>query len=167
MAVWRTALAASLVVVPLVLTAQSRSAPSFAGAWRVTEVVVTGANASTNRSPQPGMMLFTGRHYSTVTVNASEARNPLPPLKDPAKPSEAELRERYAHWNPVTAQAGTYEVKGNMLITRPVVAKNQGVAEGPPLAREFMLDGNTLTLIQRSAAGQPQAVTTTKLTRLE
>ena len=42
--------------------------PSLEGAWRVTEVVVTGANASTNKTPQPGLYIFTKKHYSVVTV---------------------------------------------------------------------------------------------------
>lgn len=50
---------------------------------------------------------------------------------------------------------------------RPIVAKNQSVMAGPEVVNEFKIDGTTLTLVQRSAAGQPVSATTTRLTRLE
>jgi hypothetical protein len=70
-------------------------------------------------------------------------------------------------WNDFTANSGTYQVSGSTLTTRPLVAKNQEVMVGPAATREFKIDGKVLTLIQKSAAGQPASVTTTKLTRVE
>jgi hypothetical protein len=139
---------------------------SLRGAWRVTGVTVTGANPLTNNSPQPGLFIFTDRHYSIVTVNSTSARKPFNPPKDPARLTDAEMVERFQHWNPVTANAGTYTVKGSTLTTRPLVAKNHEVMTGPEQTREFKIDGNTLTLIQRGAGPNPN-VTTTVLTRAE
>jgi hypothetical protein len=148
------------------LIAQSPSTP-LTGVWRVTEVVRTGADPINRAKPQPGLFIFTGNHYSIMTLNTDEPRKPLPALQTPGKPTDAEIRAMAEHWNPFTANAGTYAVKGNTFTTRPLVAKNQGVMDGPGFTFEFKLDGKTLTITQRSAAGQPQAVTTTKLTRVE
>ena len=140
---------------------------SLRGAWRVSEVVVTGANASTNSNPQPGLYIFTDRHYSIVTVNSPAPRKPLSPLKVAGKPSQAELMEHYEQWNPFTANSGTYTVKGNIVTTRPLVAKNHAVMTGNDQIREFKIEANTLTLVQKSAAGQPASETRTRLTRAE
>ena len=147
----------------------SAQAPSLQGVWRVSEIVVTGANASTNTSPQPGLYVFTKQHYSIVTVNGTAARKDVSPAKDPAKLTDAEKVARYDIWNPFTANSGTYEVKGNTLTTKPLVAKNPGVmtAQGTGQTREFTIDGKTLTLVQKSAAGQPVSETRIKLTRVE
>ena len=146
----------------------SAQAPSLQGAWRVSEIVVTGAGASTNTTPQPGLYLFTKNHYSIVTVNGTAARKDATPPKDAAKLTDAEKLARYEMWNPFTANSGSYEVKGNTLTTKVVVAKNAGFMAAPtPVAREFKIDGKTLTLISKSAAGQPASETRTKLTRVE
>ena len=146
----------------------SAQAPSLQGAWRVSEIVSTGANASTNSSPQPGLYIFTKAHYSVTTVNGTTARKDVTPAKDPAKLTDAEKLARYEMWNPFTANSGTYEVKGNTLTTKVMIAKNAGFMAAPtPLVREFKIDGKTLTLVQKSAAGQPVSQTTTKLTRVE
>lgn len=141
--------------------------PSLEGAWRVTEVVVTGANASTNKTPQPGLYLFTKKHYSVVSVRGVAPRKDIPAAKDAANLTDAEKMARYEAWDPFTANAGTYEVKGNTLTTRAIVAKNPSVMGGEGQTREFKIDGKTLTLIQKSAAGQPASETRTVLTRVE
>ena len=146
----------------------SAQAPLLQGAWRVSEIVVTGAGASTNTSPQPGLYIFTRQHYSIVTVNGTAARKDVTPPKDAARLTDAEKVARYEMWNLFTANSGTYEVKGTTLTTKPVVAKNAGVMTPQGIGtREFKIDGKTLTLVQKSAAGQPVSQTTTKLTRVE
>jgi hypothetical protein len=145
--------------------ASAQSAPSLQGAWRVTEVVVTGANASTNTSPQPSLYVFTRQHYSILSVGGTTPRKGAAP-KDPAKLTDAEKIAQYELWNPFTANSGTYQITGSTLTTRPLVAKNPGVMGGTQ-TREFKMDGSTLTLIQKSAAGQPASETRIKLTRVE
>lgn len=82
----------------------------------------------------------------------------------PAKLTDAEKMTRYEAWAQFTANAGTYEVSGSTLTTRPIVAKNPSVM-GQPSTQEFKIAGKTLTLIQKSADGQ--RVTTTTPTRVE
>jgi hypothetical protein len=157
------------VVVLLVLgtwvSTQSQS-PSLEGAWRVSEVVVTGAEAATNKSPQPGLYLFTKKHYSVLAVAGTEPRKQFPPGNDPDKLTDAEKIARFEAWERFTANSGTYEVKGGTLTTTPIVAKNPSVM-GRTQTREFKLAGSTLTLISKSATGQPASETRTTLTRVE
>jgi hypothetical protein len=162
----RIVAAVAVVLVASAWSLADAQSPSLQGAWRVTQIVVTGANAASNRSPQPGLYVFTRQHYSIMTVNGTEPRKNFEAARDAAKLTDAEKIARYEAWNPFTANAGTYTVKGNVLTTKAMVAKNPAVM-GTEGTREFRIEGNTLTLIQRAAAGQPAAETTTTLTRIE
>jgi hypothetical protein len=140
--------------------------PSVEGVWRITEIATTGANAATNGSPQPSLVIFTDGHYSYLSVNGTSPRPEFAPAKDPAKLTDAEKIARFEQWNPFTAQAGTYDVNGTTMTRRPLVAKNVGVMTGSPIVQEFVLDGDTLVLITKSAEGQPASETRTTLTRV-
>jgi hypothetical protein len=143
------------------------AAPSVEGVWRITEVVTTGANAATITNPQPSLVIFSGGHYSWVSVNSAEPRPTFGPAKDPAKLTDAEKAARYDQWNPFTGQAGTYEIEGATITRRPTVAKNVAVmTTNPPIVEEMKLDGNNLFLVLKSAEGQPASETRTTLTRV-
>jgi hypothetical protein len=155
-----------LLVVGVAGISFAQTAPSIQGAWRVTERTVTGAAAATDKSPQPSIYLFTKQHYSIIVVPGTAARKEPVAAANPDKLTDAEKIARYDIWNVFTANTGTYQVSGSTLTTRAVVAKNPAVM-GTTASREFKIDGNTLTLIQKSAAGQPASQTTTRLTRIE
>ena len=156
-----------LFVVGASLVAHSQGGPNLQGVWRVTEIVVTGANASSNKAPQPALYIFTNGHYSIVAVNGTAPRKTFGAAKDPAKLTDAEKLERYEAWDSFTANTGTYKVSGNTLATQPLVATNPSVMGGSGQTREFKVEGKTLTLIQKSPAGQPASETRTTLTRVE
>jgi hypothetical protein len=137
------------------------------GVWKISEIVTTGANAGTNRSPQPSLVIFTKGYYSFLSVNGTQARPKVAPAKDPAKLTDAEKLARYEQWSPFTANSGTFEIKGTTLSRRPIVAKNDAVMTGPPATAEMQLEGDSLWLITKSAPGQPASETRTKLTRLK
>ncbi len=171
----RAALATLLVSVPILgctqaaapAPAQEEAAPPIEGVWKITEIVTTGANAVTNASPQPSLVIFTRGHYSYLSVNGSAARPTVVAAKDPAKLTDVEKVARFEQWNPYTAQSGTYEIAGTTLTRRPVVAKNVAVmTTNPPIVSAFTLDGNTLVLVTKSAEGQPASETRTTLTRV-
>jgi hypothetical protein len=170
LAVVATAVAGLMALVGDPLLSQSRAAsePTIQGVWRVTEVTTTGKDASTNKSPQPGLYIFTGRHYSLVRVTASTARPDLGP-EDYPKATAAQL---LALWGPsaFAAFSGTYELAGGKLTTRPVVARSpRPMAPGAFSTSSYKLDGKTLTITQeRGFDGKPVAnPTTLKLTRIE
>jgi hypothetical protein len=75
---------------------------------------------------------------------------------------------RFEQWNPFAANAGTYQISGTTLTRRPTVAKNETVmTTDPPQVAEFKIEGNKLTLVTRSAAGQPAGEMRMTLMRVE
>ena len=151
--------------------AQDQKKASVEGVWKVAEVVTPGATpadkATTNTSPQPGLLIFTKGHYSSTLVTGGQARPAVDQPKDPQNLTDAEKMARYEQWSRFAANAGTYEVKGATIIRRPMVAKNPNVMDGTtPITSEFKLDGpNTLWLTPTgdSAATGPRV----KYTRVE
>ena len=148
--------------------AKPSTSPSIQGVWKITELVRTGADATKNSNPQPSLYIFTARHYSIISVNGTQARPPVPAFKNPDKPTDAEKLATYDMWQPVAANSGTYEIKGTTLTRRASVAKNVTVmTTAPPNVAEFKIQGNTLVLTNKSAAGQPVSETRLTLTRVE
>lgn len=154
---------AALAVGVAVLLAPSglagQSAPrGLEGAWRVTEVV-TGTQ--TLASPQPGLLLFTGRHYSYTFVTSEEPRPDLPP-------GAVTAEVLATAWNPFTANAGTFEVSGSTMTRRPLVAKSPAaMAPGAFNEYTFRLSADTLwTTPTRTEGGAVRIQTTVKYVRV-
>jgi hypothetical protein len=164
----RAALLTLFLLLPVLASAQATAASPIDGVWQIAEVTTTGANAATVTSPQPSLLIFARGHYSWVSVNGTSPRTQSAAAKDPASLTEAEKTMRYAEWNPFTANSGTFTTKGNTLTRRLLVAKNVGAMNATnPTVQEFKLEGTTLWLVQKSAAGQPVSETRTKLTRVQ
>ena len=108
------------------------------GAWRVVEVVSSGPSARSNASPQPGLLLFTAGHYSYTLINGDQPRPGLPP-------GVASAEALLMAWNPFSANAGTYEVSGDRMIRRPIVAKDpNAMVPGAYNEYSFRLSADTL-----------------------
>ena len=96
---------------------QSQSRNPLVGVWTVAEIV--SPQGEGNRNPQPTVYIFTARHYSHVSVTSTMPR----PTYTGPNVTDAQMVEM---WQPFSATAGTYEVRGNELTIRPMVAKNPG-----------------------------------------
>jgi hypothetical protein len=142
--------------------AQLKTTP-LTGTWRVTGIKTTGPNARTMSSPQPGLLIFTGNHYSRMFVNSDQPRTAL---QDQSKATAAEL---LAVWGPFTAASGAYEISGSTFTVHAFVAKNpQNMAPGAEQTFSFKLAGNTLTITEvRNAAGPAANPATITYTRIE
>jgi hypothetical protein len=162
----RVALLTLVMLIPGTAISQGSGSP-VDGVWRVTEIVTTGANGSTISSPQPSLIIFARGHYSWLNVNGTTARKQSPPVATPGKPTDAEKAVRFDEWQPLTANTGTFEVKGNTLTRRLLVAKNVGAMAptAAPVSQQFKIDGDTLWLTGPSV-GNPQGETRYKLTRV-
>jgi len=115
--------------------------PKLEGVWQAVEVKRTGPNAGTNSNPQPGFYMFTRKHYSTVAVISDTPRRQV---QDAAKATAAEL---LAMWGAFVATAGTYDISGDSVTFRPMVAKMPEVMKpGNSAIAQFKLEGDTLTL---------------------
>jgi hypothetical protein len=125
---------------------------SLKGAWKVVAVTADG---KTDNSPQPGLYIYTDKHYSVMRVTAARAAFP-------EKPTD---KDRVAAFDPFIANSGAYEVKGNVLMTKALVAKNPNVMSGPGGKAELKFEGaNTVYITNTNPAG---AKTVTKLQRVE
>lgn len=152
------ALAAALLA-PAVLVAQDAAATAdLEGAWLVIEMEVGGRVLG---SPQPGLLLFTGRHYSYTFISGEEPRPDLPP-------GIATAPELLRVWNPFGANAGTYEVSGNTMRRYPIVAKNPAtMAPGAFNEYTFRMTADTLWFTTvGTEAGPARSPATTRYVRI-
>src|SRR5215831_6377493 len=116
------------------------------GVWQVMDV--GGQTAA-------GVYIFTGKHYSIVFATTDR-----PQVDDTSKATADELR---AMWGPMAANAGTYDVSGNLVTIRPIVMK-----PGANEVYAFRVEGNILSLTQqRNARGVTVQNAATRLMRVE
>lgn len=155
------ALAAMAAVLLAPAGLQGQSAEDLQGAWRVTQVVQSGPGARTLDSPQPGLLLFTGRHYSYTLINGESPRPDLP--RGPA--TAAQL---LTVWNPFSANAGTFEVSGSTMTRYPIVAKSPDtMAEGAFNEYEFRMSADTLWMTAvRTEVGPARGASTVRYVRV-
>lgn len=141
---------------------QSKSA-SLQGAWQAVEVTMTGPGARTITNLRPTLTVVSGKHYARVE---DQAETPRPILADISKASADELR---ATWGPFVGEAGTYELTGETLTTRPLVSKNPAaMVTGTFIIYTCKFDGNFVTLTQqRNQSGPIANPWTIKLVRVE
>lgn len=148
--------------------AQSTPVPQIGvqGVWRVAEITTTGANAATIRQPQPGLWIFTVSHFSIVRVNSDKPRPNLSAAEE-SNASTAELLAVYG--NAFTAMAGAYELTGDRLTTRAMVATRNGpMSPGSFQTFSIALEGSNLVLTNvETNQGLVANPTAWKLIRLE
>ena len=123
------------------------------GAWKVMEIADTNGAPITN--PQPGLYIFTGKHYSFARINGTK---PLPNYPSNDKATDA---DKVTVFNSLYLNTGTYTVSGNMLRTKAMVAKSAFAIGGAGNQYEFTLNGNSLVLTQKPSGA------VIKLARLE
>ncbi len=95
-------------------------ASDLEGVWKIVHVTVTSDEGTVEEDiNQPNLTIFSGSHYASV----------FPILGAPGES---------------IAQAGTYEVKGNEIHLRAIVATSPNVPE--EFSGTFELDGDTLVV---------------------
>jgi hypothetical protein len=108
------------------------------GAWKPVEIVVdSGPDRGRHTTDvQPGLLIFTKRHYSMTFVQGFKSR-PLP--------SDSTTNEQLALlFVPFAANAGTYRRTGSTVILAPTVAKNPAVMAGRPIRVNVRIKGDTM-----------------------
>jgi hypothetical protein len=138
---------------------------SIQGVWQVVEVRMTGPTPQTITipEPRPNLTIVTAKHYSRVEVHAE---GPRPMVAEVSKASADELR---AAWGPFVGEAGTYEVTGNLITMRPIVAKSPAaMVPGAFTTWTFELTGDTLVVTAKGNQNGPVAdPVTVKAVRVE
>jgi hypothetical protein len=133
------------------------------GAWKVTEFSTSISSASKiTTTAQPGIFIFTKKHYSIMFLSIDKPR-PEVPLQNPTD------AQKVAAWGPLSANSGSYEIKGTTLTTHPMMAKNPAVMKpGAFVTYDFKIQGNTLLLTPKESNTVPGGNPPTfKLVRLE
>ena len=135
---------------------------SLEGVWQAVEVKHTGDHPMTI-TPGPNLTLFSAKHYSRIDVQSAK---PRPSLANPASATAEQLREV---WGPLVAEAGSYEIDGNLVTLRPIVSKNPAaMAPDAAIAYSYQVTGDTLMLrAEREFNGPVTQPFTVKLTRVE
>jgi len=113
------------------------------GVWREAEIVVTGRDAATIQNPQPSLYIFTPSHYAMMGTFGDRPRALL-------KSFDLTTEEKIAAFDSFWGNAGTYEVSGDILTIRPIVARNPSFMAGGFDKYQFRLDGDTLWLTEKS-----------------
>jgi hypothetical protein len=152
------------LLIPHAIAGQAKSS-SLQGVWQAVEVTMPGPTprSITIPEPRPNLTVITARHYSRVQV---EAEGPRPAIVDMAKASADDVR---AVWGPFYAEAGTYEVRGNLITMRPVAAKNPAaMTPGAFTTWSYRLENNTLWVTaERNQNGAIANPVTVKSVRVE
>ena len=105
------------------------------GVWKT--VHVTTAEGDFDRTQVPSILIFTAGHYASVAVRGTEPRETFP--------EEPTDEQRLAAWRRFFASAGTYEVSGNEIHTKVIVARNpNATAEQTEFSSTFEVDGDTM-----------------------
>ena len=122
-------------IVPILVATAFRTAcaadSQLVGAWQLDP----------GQSGQAALYLFTATRYSMVL-----AATDRPDSADMSKATADELR---ASWGPLLANAGTYEISGDLITIHPLVAKIPVVMKaGANEVYRFRIEGKTLTLKQ-------------------
>ena len=118
------------------MSGAATSASPLDGAWVVTSL--QSSDGKVIDPAGPGQFIFLGGRYSAVyTVGVTERRK----SEKAFDPTEEEMVEQY---DTIIVNSGTYQVEGNELTLRPLVAKSPEYIGGSS-TMEFSVDGDTLT----------------------
>jgi len=144
---------AALAVLLIVQSAAAQA--KLEGVWKKTEVTVTGPNAQKIPHPQPNIVIFTKKHFSFTEVEGEKPR-PDQPLE---KATDA---QKVAAWEPFSAQAGTYEIKGMTVTLHDLVTKDpENMKPDSVETWDFKIEGTTLLLTSKATAARPNTETIT------
>ena len=88
------------------------------GVWKVIETsVIDSEGESKNLYEHPSLYVFHEEYYCMVMVLGDEAHTEF---KDPWSPT---CEEKIAAYDSILVNAGTYELRESVIITRPIIAR--------------------------------------------
>lgn len=108
------------------------------GVWKSIHVTATNPEGTEEiGDTQPNILIFTGKHYAEVRVRGDEVREELP--------EDATDEQLLAAWRQFRASAGMYQVTGNEITTKVIVAKSpNAMAEQRERTTTFEMDEDTM-----------------------
>ena len=137
---------------------QAESPNGLVGAWLIVETTITTPSGTTmNENPQPGVYIFTERHFSNMLI--PEERRSL-------FGEERTDEERLAAYDNFIADSGSYELTDSLLTTHNMIAKVPNAMDGG-FPYRYILDGDSLVLTFDRGWAPPNGEITYRLVRLE
>ena len=98
------------------------------GAWQITkEVKVRDGETTTIKNPQPSLYILRDGHYSATRVMGDESR---PLMGEGANRSTITDEQVRAIFTPYLSNSGVFELHGDSLTVRPIVALWPDFMEG-------------------------------------
>jgi len=151
--------AAFVTTVLIVRASAAALGQSIEGVWKPVVITIdSGASRGRHTTDvQPGLMIFTKRHYSMLFVQGFA---PRPQLSDNA--TDQELGRVYA---PFTANAGTYQRNDSTITFTPTVAKVPSVMSGQGFIFPVRARGDTLWIVGGPGAISGQQATWIRIER--
>jgi Lipocalin-like domain len=133
---------------------------SIQGSWETIELKVTSKDSTKTSTPFRSILIFSDKFYSTTS--ASVDRPSWPTIPNGEKVSYENLSNAYQNF---TSNAGHYEIKGDSIIYKIIVAKSPNYMNDiKTYSQAFTLQGDKLITLSTSASGQK---TTTTYKRLQ
>lgn len=124
--------------------------------WEVVERSYERGDSSwVNRSPAPGLYVFTERHYSIQEIRES---GPRAPFDD----STTDM-ERLRAFEVFHSHGGSYQVVDSRLVLTITIAKGPNTMRGGTATYDLRWRGQLLEVIRESAAEDETRVTTLRL----
>ena len=125
------------------------------GAWLLVETKTTTRDSTwVDTSPQPGLYVFTDKHFSLMLIPQDTLR---------VLPREnASSAQKLAAYENFIADAGSYEASDSILTMQNFIAKEPYAMQGRPGAGSpyhYRLSGDSLTLTFRRAWAAPGEIT--------
>ena len=128
------------VSVMLVLSGVA-AAQEVAGAWRLDEVAMAGADGKTAKFSNANIYLFTKGHFSIIRVEGDKPRS----TDSWTTMTPEQVIDTYV--KQFTASGGTYEMKGGTVTMKTTIAKNPGfMARANWISYTVKINGQTMTL---------------------
>ena len=157
-----TVIACMAALVVLVAVQSAAAQGKIEGVWKITEASMSGPNAYKDSNPQPNLVIYTKKHFSSTLVTSDKPR-PDQPLE---KATDA---QKAAAWDPFIAAAGTYELKGTTFTGHNLVSKDpEDMKPGNFSTWECKIEKNTFTCTLKATEAGPLAnPITIKAIRLE
>lgn len=155
------AICAFVVMAPAASAREPVTAKSFEGIWKVTKVV--SPDGAVDERPQPSLVIFSRGYFSVIRDTGSGPRVQAPAPKDLTKLTDEEKLGLYQEWANFGASGGTYEIKGDTLVTRNDIAK---MVRGVGLIEQAIVTFEGETFTAQPKPGEPNAGRLTTYTRI-
>ena len=110
------------------------------GAWIIVETTTTTPDSTwVDESPQPGLYMFTDRHFSLMLIPEDAPR--------PLLPEDATPEQRLAVFENFVADAGSYVASDSILTMQNVIAKlPRAMNSNAGSPYRYRINGDSLTL---------------------